>query len=60
MKKILLPLILFTFLGTTSCLKNWKCECIDENGYVHETELPLPKREAKRECESYGDDCILK
>lgn len=61
MKNILILVVLFISLCATSCIKNWECQCIDEDGNVYtETEVVLPKKEAKKACEYYGDDCTLK
>lgn len=65
MKKLLLFAVVGIALSTTSCKKDWICECRDTTtGDVYEYEIPNSRRpEASVSCdfvEGFGEDCSLK
>lgn len=51
-KKILLFVLAVVWLS--SCKKNYKCSCTNENGTYEAGEIEGTKRQAKKQCASLG------
>lgn len=65
MKKLLLFVVAAVTIGSTSCKKDWVCECTDSTtGSTTEFQIPNSRRpEASVSCdfyEGFGEDCSLK
>lgn len=64
MKKLLLAATAIIAISTTSCKKDWTCECTDDNGYVFAFQIQDSRRpEASTICNTgdlAGQKCKLK